>query len=175
MQTEATIADTDRLLIRRFLLKDADYILRQLNEDSFKRNISDKQVRDTAGAERYLREVPLASYGRHGFGLYHVLLKDHDIPIGICGLVKREELDFPDLGYAFLPEFWGQGYADEACRAVLNYATEAFGLGTVLAVTLPHNQGSIKVLLKLGFIEDATVLIQGRINNRYIYHAARKP
>ena len=163
------VCETPRLTIRRFDLADAAFILRQLNEDSFKRNIADKQVRSIDDAEDYLREVPLASYAEYGFGLYHVLLRQGAIPMGMCGLVKRDELEYPDLGYAFLPEFWGRGYAIEAGRAVLADATGTHGLDTIQGIALPDNRASIQCLTRLGFTFDATVEIRGNTNNLYVY------
>ena len=165
------MTETGRLSIRRFELGDAEYILRQLNESSFKRNISDKQVRDIADAEKYLLDVPLASYEKHGFGLYLVVLKDQQIPIGMCGLVKRDELDYPDLGYAFLPDFWGQGYAFEASQAVLSNAVRIHRLDNILGLVLPHNHGSERLLVKLGFAFDSTIEIAGNTNNLYLYRS----
>lgn len=92
----------------------------------------------------------MASYDRHGFGLYLVELKDSGTPAGICGLLKRGVLEDVDLGFAFLPEFWRQGFAFEAATAVLDDA-EHRGLMRVLAITSPDNEASIRLLGRLGF------------------------
>jgi RimJ/RimL family protein N-acetyltransferase len=69
---------------------------------------------------------------------------------GLCGLVKREGLDHPDVGYAFLERFWGRGYASESAAAALAFARERLGLQTVVAIVQPANGGSIAVLQKIG-------------------------
>ena len=143
--------DTARLQIRPFTLEDAPFILRLLNEPSFHLHIGDKGVRDLEGARGYLTGGPLASYARHGHGLLAVVLKATGEPIGMCGLLKRDTLTQPDLGYAFLPEFWSQGYAREAAEAMLNHGHSHLGFPTILAVVSQGNAASIRLLEKLGF------------------------
>src|SRR5690554_3626434 len=105
------ICETARLVLRRLTLDDAPFILTQLNEPSFIQFIADRGVRTLDDARRYLEIGPLASYAQHGHGLWLAALKDSQAPIGLCGLLRRDNLDAPDLGYALLPAFWGQGYA----------------------------------------------------------------
>ena len=142
--------ETSRLVVRRFSEDDAEFAVRLLNEPSFLRYIGDRKVRTIADARKYIREGPLASYTRHGFGLYVVELKDSRVPIGICGLLKRESLEDCDVGFAFLPQFWSRGYAFEAASAVLAEARAA-GMKRILAITAPDNVASIALLEKLGF------------------------
>lgn len=144
------ILQTDRLLLEHFSLADSEFILRLLNEPSFIENIADKGVRDLDGARDYLRDGPMASYSANGFGLFRVSLKGSGTCIGMCGLISREILDDVDIGYAFLPEFWGQGFAIESARAVMDYAREQLGLERVVAVVSPGNTSSVKLLEKLG-------------------------
>ncbi|HEV2880265.1 MAG TPA: GNAT family N-acetyltransferase [Pyrinomonadaceae bacterium] len=151
------ILETERLNLRPLHAGDAAFILELLNDEAFLRNIGDKGVRTMEDAVRYILEGPVASYARHGFGLWLVELKETGTPAGICGLVKRDTLPDADIGYAFLPRFWSQGYAYESAAAVLSYASSALGLGRVLAVTNPDNAGSIKVLEKIGLKFDRLV------------------
>ena len=137
-------------MLRRFTLDDAPFVLRLLNEPSFIANIGDKGVRDLDGACGYLREGPLAMYQRHGFGLWHAALCDGGTPVGMCGLLKRDILPDVDLGYAYLPEYWGQGLAYEAAAAVMRHGAEKFGLRRVIGVVSEGNAASIRVLEKVG-------------------------
>ena len=146
---EGHILQTDRLILRELTLDDAEFILGLLNEPSFLQHIGDKGVRTLAGARNYLETGPLDSYREHGFGLYLVEGKSPKVPMGICGLVKRDILDDADIGFAFVPEFWSQGYAFESAAAVLTYARETLGHERVLAVVSPDNQASIRLLEKL--------------------------
>ncbi|PYR90565.1 MAG: GNAT family N-acetyltransferase [Acidobacteria bacterium] len=126
-------------------------MLTLLNEPSFIRNIGDRGVRTIADAQLYITAGPLASYERFGFGLYMVELKPSCAPIGICGLVKRDALPDIDIGFAFLPRFWSMGYAFESASAVRDQAREEVGLRRLVAIVDPVNDGSIRVLEKLGF------------------------
>jgi RimJ/RimL family protein N-acetyltransferase len=163
---------TERLSIRPFTFDDAPFILRLLNEPSFIENIADKGVRDLEGARSYLREGPMASYERHGFGLWRVELAGDGTPIGMAGLLKRDFLDAIDIGYALLPEFCGRGYAFEATSAVLNHACRQLGAKRVVAIVAGHNQPSIRLLKKLGFRSEGTVRMPGEDEDLQLLAAA---
>lgn len=145
------ILETERLLVRELTPDDAAFILELINEPAYHRYIGDKGVRDLAGAEKYLREGPMAMYAKHGFGLWRVSRKHDDTPIGMCGPLQRVGLDHPDLGFALLARFAGQGYAFEAASAILAHVRNVLGLDVLLAITAPENPPSIKLLGKLGF------------------------
>jgi RimJ/RimL family protein N-acetyltransferase len=163
------VCETERLIIRQLNITDAEFIVHLLNEESFIRYIADKNVRTTADAIKYLNNGPISSYQVYGFGLNLVQLKGTDAPIGMCGLLKRAELGHPDLGFAFLPGFWGKGYAREAADAVLKKGMAAHALSTVLAVTLPDNVSSNSLLQKVGFRLTGTMALYGLQNNLYEY------
>jgi RimJ/RimL family protein N-acetyltransferase len=114
--------ETARLRLRELAAGDAPFILTLLNEPSFIQNIGDRGVRSLEDARAYIANGPVASYVRFGFGLYLVELRESGAPIGICGILKRDALPDPDLGFAFLPGHWKQGYAFESAAAVRHYA-----------------------------------------------------
>lgn len=142
--------ETERLRLRPFTTDDAPFVLTLLNEPSFLRFIGDKKVRNLEDARQYLLTGPITSYERNGFGLLLVELKDTNVPIGMCGLIKREELPEPDIGFAFIPDYWRQGFAFEAATAVMNDARERLKLTNILAIVNPDNESSIKLLERLG-------------------------
>jgi RimJ/RimL family protein N-acetyltransferase len=144
------VLESDRLTLRQFSSEDAGFILELLNEPSFIQNIGDRNVRSIEAAKLYIKNGPVTSYARHGFGLYLVELKETGQAIGMCGLIKRDTLDDVDIGYAFLPKFWSRGYAVEAALAVKQYARDVAGLPRIVAITDPQNAGSIRVLEKIG-------------------------
>jgi len=146
-----TALETERLFLRRFTVGDAQFVVTLLNEPSFLRYIGDKKVRSVEDAEQYILNGPVASYERNGFGLYLMELRESHTPIGMCGLIKREELPDPDIGFALLPDFCNKGLAFEAATAVLQDARERFGFERILAITTPDNEASIKLLQRLGF------------------------
>ena len=145
------LLETNRLRLRRLSVDDAEFILRLLNEPSFMQNIGDRGVRTTEDARAYILKGPVASYEKFGFGLLLVEQKESGVPIGMCGLLKRDVLEHVDIGYALLPEFWSQGYAFESASAVMSYAREKLGAKQVLAVVNADNQSSIRLLEKMGF------------------------
>ena len=145
------VAETERLVLRRFTTSDAAFALRLLNEPSFIENIADRGVRTLDQAARYLLEGPIASYQRHEHGLYLVELKPSLQPIGMCGVLKRDGFLDVDLGYAFLPEFWSQGFAFESASAVLNLVRSVLRAPRIIAFVSKGNAASIRVLRKLGF------------------------
>ena len=145
------VLETDRLILRRLTVEDSEFILELLNDPSWLRFIGDKGVRTLDDARGYILKSLVAMYERLGFGLYLTELKGEGIPIGICGLIKRDSLEDVDIGFAFLPKFWGKGYAYESASAVMAYGKGSFGLNRIVAITTPDNYDSAKLLEKLGF------------------------
>lgn len=141
--------ETPRLTLRRLQFEDAAFLIDLLNQPSFIENIGDRGVRTIEDAHRYLREGPMAMYEKFGFGLWHTARKD-GVPVGMCGLLKRDNLPDADVGYAFLPQFWGNGFAHEAAAATLTHGARKFGLTRVLGVVSEGNTSSIRVLEKSG-------------------------
>jgi RimJ/RimL family protein N-acetyltransferase len=147
--------ETRRLALRRLESSDAAFILELLNETAFVRFIGDKGVRSLADAREYILKGPIDSYERHGFGLYAVSLRG--VPIGICGLVKRDGLEDADVGFAFLARYGAKGYAVEAAAAVLAHARQVLRIPRVVAITAPDNARSIAVLEKIGLRFERTI------------------
>lgn len=145
------VIETERLHLRHFHEGDAEFIVRLLNEPGFLRYIGDRAVRSAEDAASYIERVALASYRAHGFGVYAVELRENGTTIGMCGLMQKPWLDAPDLAYAFLAEAEGRGYASEAARAVLDHASCTLGITRIVAVAVPENVASLRVLAKLGF------------------------
>ena len=145
-----TVLETQRLVIRNVTLADAAFVLALINSPKFHKYLADRGVRTVKAAEKYVDERYLTSYRDHGYGLYTVCLRD-GTPIGNCGFVKRPNFNFPDIGFAFLPEFEGQGYGFESASAVLNYGRDTLGFTRVFAITSQDNDVSVRLLTKLGF------------------------
>lgn len=144
------ILETERLALRKFDLGDAEFILQLLNTPTWLQFIGDKNVKSLNDASNYLVNGPIKSYKENGFGLSRVSLKDSDIPIGACGLLKRDGLDEPDIGFALLPEHTGKGYAFEITSATMGYAKTELALTRIAAITDPGNIASINLLKKIG-------------------------
>ncbi len=151
------ILQTKRLNLRKLTVDDAGFILALLNEPSFLRYIGDKGVRNLDDARQYILNGPVSSYEQNGFGLYLVELKENQLPIGMCGLLKRAELPDPDIGFAFLPAYWSKGYGAESAESVMTYARETLGLARILAITSPDNEASARLLGKIGLRFDRLI------------------
>jgi [ribosomal protein S5]-alanine N-acetyltransferase len=155
------ILDTERLSLRHVTGSDAAFILKLLNEPSFISNIGDRGVRTEEAAAQYIEKRFTASYQANGFGLFLVELRQTGEPAGICGLVKRDGLDDPDIGFAFVPAFWSKGFAYESASAVMGYARDVIGLPRIVAITAPHNEGSMGLLRKLGLRFEKNIRLPG--------------
>lgn len=157
MRLAMNVLETERLVLRRLNLNDAQFILELLNDPSFICYIGDKGVRTLDDARAYILNGPVASYEKFGFGLNAVDLKETNGSIGICGILKRDTLPHPDIGFAFLPAYWNKGYAYEASAAVLEDARKNLCIERVLAITTPDNKASAKLLVKLGLRFDRLI------------------
>ena len=148
---------TERLELRRFVpesISDQDFVLALLNQRSFVDNIADRGVRTRADALTYLCNGPQASFERHRFGLMKLVRREDGTAIGMCGLLQRDYLPHPDIGYSLLDAHVGHGYASEAAAATLAWGFARFGPARIAATTLQHNQASIRLLLRLGFRDE---------------------
>ncbi|MGC3984438.1 MAG: GNAT family N-acetyltransferase [Pseudorhodoferax sp.] len=146
-----TVAETPRLALRRLTLDDAPFYLRLLNEPTWLAHIGDREVRTLQDAQAHLQANIFAPYAAHGFGMYLVQRRGDGAPLGLCGLVQREALPAPDIGFALLQQHEGRGYAREAAQAVLWHAFHGLQLPRLLAITAPTNLRSTKLLGALGF------------------------
>ena len=152
MTSHTTILlQTENLIIRKLSVEDASFIFELVNMPSWLQYIGDRGVKTLRDAELYIINGPMTSYEKFGFGLYLVALKDTLEPVGMCGLLKRDTLDYPDIGFAFLQKFNGRGYAFESATEVLAYGKNVLGLTRIMAITTKDNASSIKLLGRLGF------------------------
>ncbi len=144
------IIETERLFLRKFTVKDATFILELLNSPKWLQFIGDRGITEILEAQDYIKTKFVDNYEKFGFGFYLVALKATNIPIGMCGLVKRNGLENVDIGFAFLPNYEKKGYASEAAFATLNYAKTVLKLQRIVAITTQENTNSIQLLQKLG-------------------------
>jgi RimJ/RimL family protein N-acetyltransferase len=157
------VIETERLQLR--LLRDdgadAAAMLELLNDPGFHQHIGDRGVRTLEQAQAYVRAGPMASYEQHGYGMYAIERRTDGAWLGNAGLVRRAGLPGPDIGYALLAHYAGQGYAVEAARGVLAHARDTLGLGTLHAIVAPANARSVALLEKLGFDAAGTLCLPG--------------
>jgi len=144
------ILETLRLRLREFVPNDAAFIIELVNTRGWIENIGERNIHTTDEAIHYLENGPIKSYAQNGFGLWLVEKKDDNEPIGMCGILKRDYLDTPDIGFAFLPAYHGMGYAYEVADATVTHAREHLNIPIMSAITLAKNSSSIKLVEKLG-------------------------
>ncbi len=157
------ILETERLNLREIdSAIDAEFIFELLNTPKFLKYIGDRGVRSIEQAREFIDNRYWQSYRENGYGLYLVELRGSleamsgtlpggPVSIGMCGFVKRDYFKFADVGFAFLPEYEGQGYGFESATAVLEYGRKKLGFAKVLAITSQDNDVSVNLLQKLGF------------------------
>ncbi|WP_448213851.1 GNAT family N-acetyltransferase [Colwellia sp. MEBiC06753] len=138
---------TKRMTLRPLIQNDWPFIIDLLNQADFINNIGDKQVRTQQDALDYITNGPAKMQETYGFSLMAMVLPSGE-QIGLCGLLKRDELPSPDLGYALLPQHYRQGYTKEAAQAVLSHYQK---IRPVLAITSEDNLASQQLLQGLGF------------------------
>jgi RimJ/RimL family protein N-acetyltransferase len=161
--------ETPRLRLRPLTLDDAAFVLELLNEPGWLQFIGDRGVRTPEAARGYLAAGPLAMYARHGLGLLAILRKTDGAVLGLCGLLQRDTLPHPDLGYALLARFHGQGYAREAAAAVLAHARDGLKLRRILALTALENPRSIRLLEHLGFRFERVIAFKGEVPDTRLF------
>nr|WP_060981280.1 GNAT family N-acetyltransferase [Vibrio splendidus] len=132
--------------------QDAAFIQRLYSSEDFLRYIGDKEINDTDKAVEYIKNNILKMHEEQGVCLLMVEMKGSLTPIGICGLIKRDSLDSHDIGYGFVPEVYGQGFAHEAAQAIIEQAKQNADIDHLVAITTSDNIRSIALLTKLGFV-----------------------
>jgi RimJ/RimL family protein N-acetyltransferase len=150
------ILESDRLTLSAFSNQDAEFLLQLMNQPDYHRYIGDRGLRTLADAEKYIRETIVAAYKDKGFGFWVLKRKNSggagEKRVGFAGIIKRDELDRPDVGYAITKNAAGNGYAQEITAAVLAHARDTLKLKEVCAITNSDNDRSINVLIKNGFV-----------------------
>lgn len=169
---DGAVITTARLRLRPFTYDDAPFLVALLNDPDFLRHIGDRGVRTEADACAYLDAGPLASYREHGYGLWCALRRDTGTPVGICGLLNRQTLPAPDVGYALLPSARGVGFAREAVAGVLAHARETLQLSHVVAIVSPDNARSANVIASLGYQRTRLVVAAPGADAVWLYEPA---
>jgi len=142
--------ETKRLLLKPTDVEDSSFIFELVNMPKWSEFIGDRCVNSIDDANLYIVEKIRPQIEKIGYGNYTVILKSEGHKIGTCGLYDREGLEGVDIGFAFLPEYEGQGYAFEGSQKLLEVGFTNLAIEKVNAITLPSNIASQKLLEKLG-------------------------
>jgi len=160
---------TERLHLRWLTEDDADLMLAIWNDPAFIRFVGDRGIRTLDEALEAMRGGVLKLYRDFGYGPYRLAVHGSDEAMGICGLFKRENLEFPDIGYGLLPAFCGAGYAFEAARAAADHAREHMQLSELCAIVTPANTRSVHLLEKLGMTAGEPIRMPGDDEDVVLY------
>lgn len=144
------LIETERLLLKPTQTDDAEFVLELLNTPKWKQFIGDRNVNVLDDAVKYIEEKMLPQYERLGYANYTVIRKSDNTKLGSCGLYDREGLEGIDIGFAFLPQFEGKGYAFESANKLMEVAFSEFGITSISGITIEENMASRKLLEKLG-------------------------
>jgi ribosomal-protein-alanine N-acetyltransferase len=148
---EKILLETDRLLIRPFTIEDAEDALDFCSNPKTIKNTGDVVRTTVAEIENIINNIWLSDYANYGYGRYAVFYKPNNKLIGFCGFKYLPELKMTDLGYRFLPEYWGKGIATESSKKVLEFGFSTLNIKTVFGTVVPENVASSAILRKLGF------------------------
>ena len=150
--------ETERLAISEITINEAAFYYEMVNDPTFLKFIPDKKIYSIADAENHITNKIIKEYKKQGFGFYLVSLKDKT-PIGMCGLIDRDGLDTLDIGFSFLKEYRGKGYAYESSKEILNFAKTTLKVDKIAAITTLNNIKSSNLLERLGFTFSKNIFI----------------
>lgn len=163
------VIHTERLSLRELTINDTLFIIDLLNSPDWLKFIGNRNIKTDIQALDFIINGPIKSYNENGYGLYVVELKDTKKPIGMCGIINRTFLNWPDIGFAFLPDYIGKGFGYEAANATLEFAKNSLKLNKLCAITVANNSKSIKLLEKLGFSFSEIIVLPETKEKLHLY------
>ena len=155
------LMETDRLRMRPVTVEDTALMLAVWNDPAFMENVTDRGIRTEEQARDAIEAGAQKLFEDYGYGPYCMSLKSDGAMIGICGLFKRENIEYPDIGFGVLPDFCGKGYAGEAAIAVVDFARDSLGISVLTAIVSPTNAPSIGLIKKLGLDFERMITMPG--------------
>ncbi|MBV8467570.1 MAG: GNAT family N-acetyltransferase [Burkholderiales bacterium] len=141
---------TPQLILRRFTLDDAEAFLPLVSLPEVIRYTGEAPRSTVEEVRELLSARQLRDYAVHGFGRLACIERSTGRLVGFSGLKFLEDMNEIDVGYRFLPDCWGKGYATESARAAMQYEVAQHGIRRVIGLVEPANGGSVHVLSKLG-------------------------
>ena len=145
------ILETERTYLREFSPDDAKAVLALSGNPQVTRYTGDADmVKTLEDAEGVIRTIWLREYKEYGHGRWAVVDKSSSVVIGFCGFKYIPQVQMPDIGYRFLPEYWGKGLASETALACIHFADVNLHIPKYFADVMPDNHASVRVIEKLG-------------------------
>jgi ribosomal-protein-alanine N-acetyltransferase len=167
MRTYRSGPETERIEHRAFTLDDCEAFFRLNSHPEVMRYTGEPPLRSLADARQAIADYP--DFDTVGYGRWACVLKETQAVIGFCGLKYLPELDEVDVGFRFLPAYWGQGIATETCSASISFGLDVLKLNRILGLVLTENAASIRVLEKCGMVRSGEVMFEGHCALKYEY------
>lgn len=144
------LIETERLILREFTIDDAQAVYEFGANPEVHKYTGDELLTSLKRAKEIIETVVLKDYKNYGYGRWAVIFKPDNKLIGFAGLKYLPEIDETDIGFRFLPQYWGKGIATEASIEILKYAFENLGIDRIIGIAMPENAASCRVLEKVG-------------------------
>jgi len=144
--------ETNRLILKPTTVEDAAFFLELYNTPDWIKYIGDRNIKTIEDAATFIRKKIMPQFERLGYSNYTVIQKSDGTKIGSCGLYDRDGLEDVDIGFAFLPAYYKQGYGYESAEKIKELAFQKFKLTKLKAITVHYNVASINLLIKLNFL-----------------------
>jgi len=167
MKTDHLNIKTKHLILRPFSLNDVEDCYQMNLDTAVSKYTGDGGVVSKQEIRRRITDDVLGDYKIYGYGRLAVTLKSTGRFMGFAGLKYLTDLEEVDLGYRFMSKYWGKGYATEAATACLALGFDKLGLTKIIAMVLPENKASIRVLEKLGFSFEKEIMENGELTFVY--------
>ena len=144
------IIETKRLILREFNINDFEAVFEFNSRVEVHKYTGYEIIKSIERAKEIISNIWLNDYKNYGYGRWAVIYKPENKIIGFAGLKYLPEINETDIGYRFLPEYWGKGIATEVSKKIINYGFDQLKLNRIIGITMPENIGSCKVLEKIG-------------------------
>ncbi len=170
MNTYRVGPQTQHLDHRAMTLDDAQAFFALNSNPQVMRHTGEPMLQSISKAREALENYP--DFDTIGYGRWGSYLKTTNTLVGFCGLKYLSDLDCVDVGFRFLPEYWGRGFATQACKASIDFGFDTIGLQRIIALVLPDNPASARVLEKCGMKN--TGIIEYDEYSPYLYEVTRE-
>ncbi|MFK5889339.1 MAG: GNAT family N-acetyltransferase [Flavobacteriaceae bacterium] len=168
------IIETERTFMRPFTEDDTQAVFDFGSNKEVQKHTGDKLLESIDQAKNTIRNVWFADYKKYGYGRWAVVHKKDNKVIGFAGLKYLPEFRKTDIGYRFLPQYWGQGIATEVSLPIIKYGFEKLGLKEIIGIADPVNKGSIKVLQKIGLKYYKKAIYDEGTTKKYLWYKIKK-
>lgn len=168
------IIETERLILREFVAADFEAVYAFSSNKEVQKYTGDVLLTSLEEAKKIIKNVWFNDYKTYGYGRWAVIYKPDNTLIGFAGLKYLPEFQETDIGFRFLPKYWGKGIASEVSKEIISYGFEVLQLQRIIGIADPKNSASCKVLEKIGLQQYKVADYDGD-GKRYNWYEIKKP